>query len=157
MDGLTQVNNRNAMNERVDSYTSGSVKLPDAMGVAFADLNGLKTVNDDEGHDAGDKLLRRAASLLKIAFGDYEIYRAGGDEFVVILKRVASMHAPTLVEGFLKRLESDPGTQPWEHVSAAVGYWTYGQDGAVTIESIFEHADHQMYAHKASMKALRVD
>lgn len=83
VDGLTQVSNRNAMNERVDKLVSGEVKLPEVMGIAFADLNGLKNVNDDEGHDAGDKLLIRAAALLKIAFGDYEIYRAGGDEFVV--------------------------------------------------------------------------
>ncbi len=83
VDTLTQVSNRNAMNERVDRLVTGKDILPPAIGVVFVDLNGLKTVNDDEGHDAGDKLLTRAAALLKIAFGDYEIYRAGGDEFVV--------------------------------------------------------------------------
>ena len=89
IDGLTQVHNRNAMNERVDKLVSGEEKRPDTMGIVFADLNGLKTVNDDEGHDAGDRLLTRAAGLLKIAFGDYEIYRAGGDEFVVFMPDVA--------------------------------------------------------------------
>ena len=83
VDGLTQVGNRNAMNDRVDGFVSGDVPLPDKMGIVFADLNGLKTVNDDAGHDAGDKLLSRAGALLKIAFGEHEIYRAGGDEFVV--------------------------------------------------------------------------
>ena len=83
VDALTQVNNRNAMNDRVDKIVSGEVQAPDRIGVVFADLNGLKNVNDDAGHDAGDKLLSRAAALLKVAFGDYEIYRAGGDEFVV--------------------------------------------------------------------------
>ncbi|MCR4608132.1 MAG: diguanylate cyclase [Eubacterium sp.] len=42
----------------------------------FGDLNGLKTVNDEKGHEAGDRLLIRAASLLKLVFGDWEIYRA---------------------------------------------------------------------------------
>lgn len=83
IDGLTQVNNRNAMNERVENIISATVNAPRSLGVVFADLNGLKTVNDNNGHDAGDKLLSRAASLLKIAFGEDEIYRAGGDEFVV--------------------------------------------------------------------------
>ncbi|MCR5148175.1 MAG: GGDEF domain-containing protein [Eubacterium sp.] len=88
VDRLTKVSNRNAMNERMDSFTSSEEKMPEAMGVVFADLNGLKIVNDDEGHDAGDRLLERAAALLKIAFGDQEIYRAGGDEFVVICPNI---------------------------------------------------------------------
>ena len=71
------------MNDRVDNLVAGEAKLPETMGVAFADLNGLKTVNDDQGHDAGDTLLKRAAALLKVAFNDDEIYRAGGDEFVI--------------------------------------------------------------------------
>ncbi|MBP3272858.1 MAG: sensor domain-containing diguanylate cyclase [Ruminococcus sp.] len=84
IDELTQVNNRNAMNDRVDRLRSGDDAAPEVMGVVFADLNGLKNVNDTKGHKAGDKLLYRAAALLKIAFGDHEIYRAGGDEFVVL-------------------------------------------------------------------------
>ncbi len=83
IDGLTQVSNRNAMNDRVDSFVSGKAVLPETIGIVFADLNGLKAVNDAQGHDAGDKLLQRAAALIRIAFGDDEIYRAGGDEFVI--------------------------------------------------------------------------
>ena len=94
VDGLTQVLNRNAMNERVDKMVADKDEQPERMGVVFADLNGLKNVNDDDGHDAGDRLLVRAAGLLKIAFGDYEVYRAGGDEFVVFMPDVSedTMH-----------------------------------------------------------------
>ena len=84
VDALTQVGNRNAMNDRVDRLVSGEDALPETMGIVFADINGLKVVNDKEGHEAGDKLLVRAASLMKIAFEGSEIFRAGGDEFVVI-------------------------------------------------------------------------
>ncbi|SEH40304.1 diguanylate cyclase (GGDEF) domain-containing protein [Ruminococcus flavefaciens] len=84
IDGLTKVYNRNTMNNRVDKYVSGAVKLPETMGVVFADLNGLKIINDTEGHIAGDKVLSRAAALLKIAYSDYDVYRAGGDEFIVL-------------------------------------------------------------------------
>ena len=84
VDELTKVSNRNAMNDRVDALCSGKTALPKTMGIAFADLNGLKAVNDTEGHDAGDRLLIRAAAMLKIAFSDHDIYRAGGDEFVVL-------------------------------------------------------------------------
>ncbi|MBR3306094.1 MAG: sensor domain-containing diguanylate cyclase [Lachnospiraceae bacterium] len=83
MDELTQVGNRNAMNDFMNAYTEGKSELPETMGVVFADLNGLKRVNDRYGHEAGDKLLTRAAALIKIAFGDDNIFRAGGDEFVI--------------------------------------------------------------------------
>ena len=84
IDGLTQVYNRNTMNNRIDAYVSGAENLPETMGVVFADLNGLKIINDTEGHIAGDKVLSRAAALLKIAYSDYDVYRAGGDEFIVL-------------------------------------------------------------------------
>ena len=56
------------------------------MGVVFVDLNGLKTVNDRQGHMAGDVLLKNAAMVLQSTFAGDEIYRAGGDEFLVLLR-----------------------------------------------------------------------
>ena len=83
-DLLTGVKNRNAMNNRVLRIVTGRERMPNSYGVIFADLNGLKTVNDDKGHRAGDKLLKKAADTLKTTFSGSEIYRAGGDEFVII-------------------------------------------------------------------------
>ena len=57
IDGLTQVSNRNAMNNRVDKLVSGETKHPEKMGVAFADLNGLKTVNDDQYDEYGTTMV----------------------------------------------------------------------------------------------------
>ena len=82
-DLLTGVNNRNAMNNRVLQFVGGEVNYR-TISVVFADLNGLKPINDNEGHNAGDALLRSAAEILKETFRDCEIYRAGGDEFVVV-------------------------------------------------------------------------
>ena len=72
------------MNYRVDLFVSGERKVSAPFGVIFADLNGLKQANDTGGHIAGDALLKKAANLLTEVFESYEIYRAGGDEFVVI-------------------------------------------------------------------------
>ena len=52
-------------------------------GVAYIDLNGLKRVNDQKGHEAGDRLIRNAAAVINDIFYD-KVYRIGGDEFVVI-------------------------------------------------------------------------
>ncbi|MBO5535972.1 MAG: GGDEF domain-containing protein, partial [Clostridia bacterium] len=55
------------------------------VGVLFADLNGLKQANDTKGHSAGDELIRAGARVLRSVFHDEEVFRAGGDEFTVIV------------------------------------------------------------------------
>ena len=84
-DLLTGINNRNAMNNRVSSIVTGDEVISGSYGIVFADLNGLKRVNDDGGHVAGDLLLKKAALLLQEVFIEDSIYRAGGDEFMVIV------------------------------------------------------------------------
>ena len=63
---------------------SGKRPLNDDFGVVFVDLNGLKRVNDLKGYTAGDEMIRTVAARLKDIFDGYEIYRAGGDEFMVL-------------------------------------------------------------------------
>ena len=140
MDGLTQVKSRNAMNERVENLVSGKDKLPNVMGVVFVDLNGLKTVNDLEGHDKGDKLLSKAASLLKIAFGDYEIFRAGGDEFVILCPEITKERLDKQVIQLRALLERAPD------VSFAIG--TTYVAGKYDICKALQIADEQMYKDK---------
>ena len=140
IDGLTQVYNRNAMNERVDRLAAEQVKKPDVMGVMFADLNGLKNVNDDEGHDAGDRLLCRAAALLKIVFDDYEIYRAGGDEFVVF--------CPDIAEDKMAELESQLRTLSDNTADVSFAIGTYYCSGDYDIHLAMQAADERMYKDK---------
>ncbi len=83
-DALTGTLNRNAMNNRVDEIVSSPQGEYSSLGIVFADVNGLKRVNDIEGHNAGDRLLKNSAKALHEVFDGYEIYRAGGDEFMII-------------------------------------------------------------------------
>jgi len=83
MDSLTGVCNRNQMNQRIDQLCTNQKNPP--IGIVFADLNGLKLINDQQGHSAGDDLLRQAGETLRSIFYDAEIYRAGGDEFMIII------------------------------------------------------------------------
>lgn len=84
IDILTGVFNRNSMNVNVDELSTKLKLNPRPFSVAFCDLNGLKTINDNDGHDNGDKLLKDAAKVLKEVFVGDKIYRAGGDEFTII-------------------------------------------------------------------------
>ncbi|MBI5964852.1 MAG: sensor domain-containing diguanylate cyclase [Chloroflexi bacterium] len=65
----------------------------DEISFIMADLNGLKTINDTSGHQAGDGMIRRAAEVLKTVFDQGEVVaRIGGDEFVVIVQRHPFLH-----------------------------------------------------------------
>ncbi len=88
-DLLTGVLNRNAMNNRIDNFDKDVLMQRGSFGVVFADVNGLKFMNDTNGHVAGDELLKKAAEVLGDTFCGQEIYRAGGDEFVVLTNRIS--------------------------------------------------------------------
>ncbi len=83
-DMLTGLLNRSAMDRRIEELLSGKNESLMSLGIYFADVNGLKATNDASGHEAGDRLLIAAADLLKETFDGYEIYRVGGDEFMVL-------------------------------------------------------------------------
>ena len=140
IDELTQVGNRNAMNERVDNLVKGCTLRPKTMGVVFADLNGLKIINDERGHAAGDRLLSMAASFLNIAFGDYEIYRAGGDEFVILCPEVSK----EMLDKLVRQLHSL--TEGATDISFAIG--TSYAEGAYDICQMLQIADEVMYKDK---------
>ncbi|MBQ4226038.1 MAG: GGDEF domain-containing protein, partial [Oscillospiraceae bacterium] len=140
IDMLTQLKNRNAMNNRVDSFVTGESRYPDSLGIVFADLNGLKAVNDNGGHEAGDRLLRRASEMLMSAFKGYEIYRAGGDEFMVICASVTQNELEERVKQL--RVLSDSS----DNVRFAVGFAL--ESGDIDIHRAMILADERMYADK---------
>ena len=84
IDLLTGIMNRNIMNNRVDRVIAGKDVLEAPYAIIFTDLNGLKRLNDTEGHQTGDEALKEAAHILSDVFYDGEVYRVGGDEFMVI-------------------------------------------------------------------------
>ena len=136
-DMLTGVLNRNEMNNDMDRLAAASGK---PVGILFADLNGLKTVNDGEGHDAGDQLLRDAVSALREVFHDEEIFRAGGDEFTMILLDVTEEDLARKAEE-LRLAEKKHGK-----VSFAIGY--HAEQNAADIREALRIADERMYEDK---------
>lgn len=139
-DILTKVNNRNALSDYINSIKEGQEELPPSMGVIFADLNGLKKTNDEKGHDAGDKLLIRAASLIKIVFGDYQIFRAGGDEFVILC---AGINESKMNEQVAQLKGMAKNTYD---VSFAIG--SVYLEGNYDIDAAIKAADERMYQDK---------
>ena len=139
-DMLTGVKNRNAMNNRITDIVSGEEAVAVPFGVVFADLNGLKLMNDTHGHSAGDILLKKAGILLQEIFVEDEVYRAGGDEFVVI-----TMDCPK--EAFDKKVEALRANMDMSNdVSLAVG--SYHVASGCDIRTAMRYADENKYKDK---------
>ena len=137
-DMLTGVMNRNEMNNTVDDLTAG--KCSQSVGVVFADLNGLKTINDTGGHAAGDALLKTAAGVLRQVFNRNEIFRAGGDEFVVILTGVTEEELHQRADAIRKAAECCDG------LYFAIG--TAYEQNAADVHAALHSADVRMYEDK---------
>lgn len=139
-DLLTGLYNRNAMNNRVTDIVSGINPISGDYGVIFVDLNGLKTVNDTDGHIAGDELLKSAACMLRDTFPEGEIFRVGGDEFLILQTGETEEEFNRLVENLKAASEAS------DTVKLAVG--TCFCDAHLDIRKAMHDADERMYQDK---------
>jgi diguanylate cyclase (GGDEF)-like protein len=136
-DALTSLRNRNAMIQHTARIAAA--QEPVSFGVVNLDLNGLKITNDLYGHEAGDRLLVNAAEILKKYFYDEDLYRTGGDEFIVISTGITR-------EAFDRKVERLRQANSKGGVSFAVGaFWS---DGTTDVTTAFHRADEAMYADK---------
>ena len=140
MDALTGTKNRNAMNNRVDEFDNPHFIFPKSIGVVFADLNGLKQTNDLKGHAAGDRLLKKCAAILHQIFVDDDIYRAGGDEFLVISQDCTQKELEDKIVRLREVCDADT------EINFALG-WVY-DEGKIDIRKDMGIADARMYEDK---------
>ena len=138
-DMLTGIMNRNEMNNVVDKLSHGE-KEGESVGVIFADINGLKAVNDIEGHSAGDLLLKNAAAVLRQFFSDDEIFRAGGDEFSLIVTGVTEEELNKKIEDIRSACER------YDKLSFALGGCV--EKNSNNVRLALRCADERMYEDK---------
>ena len=139
-DMLTGVMNRNEMNNFVDALSNDTVSKNRAVGVIFADLNGLKKINDSDGHSAGDDLLKKAAEALKAVFDVNYIFRAGGDEFSMIITDITENELNSMVSSLKKIIKT------YSNLSFALGA-AYESD-IRNVRNALRIADERMYDDK---------
>ena len=88
------------------------------------------------------------------------VFRIGGDEFIVILKNRDYRNVDSLITDFnnhLTKVQKDDSLQPWEQISAAIGYAKFDKKIDSTVGDVFKRADKAMYDRKIEMKAERKD
>ena len=115
------------------------------------DLNDLKLINDTYGHDMGDRYIIKSVELIKKFFPGNEIYRFGGDEFVVILTGKDFEKRFDYLEKFNAHIEkSKNSTDP----IVAVGFSDFVKEKDNTLRSVFLRADERMYSRKKTLKSM---
>lgn len=157
-DALTGIRNKTAYDQeikRVDALLkAGDTKV----GLAIADLNFLKKINDSYGHDKGDLAIKTLCRIICSVFKHSAVFRIGGDEFAIILRGEDYDDYKELearFNGELEGLKANNALQPWEKVSAALGAAFYDKTLDDSVDSLFQRADQVMYERKKAMKAAR--
>ena len=135
-DALTGFGNRFAMNRYISQ-----IDHKKSMGVVYCDITGLKHVNDTMGHKAGDQLILRACDCMSKAFGDYGVFRIGGDELLALCSQIEQDVLEERIRLLRKLMEENT-------VNMAVGMiW---QDEATTeLDILLQESEKLMYADKA--------
>ena len=141
-DKLTGLRNRNYLESRGDSLVNEDLPV----SVIMVDCNYLKRTNDIYGHEMGDELLRRTASVLRrVAGTDYLPMRVGGDEFLLVCPHTDNESALGLEQDL--RLGLVAVSDETLTVSASIGVATVETAGN-TLADVYRVADHNMYREK---------
>lgn len=156
-DALTNVHNKAAYQETVESLSADIRDQKAQFSVIVLDVNSLKHMNDTYGHEAGDLWITGAATAAERAFGRSRVYRIGGDEFAVILDAGDRRHYDHMLAEFtqeLERFNSRPDKIYTEELQVACGIADYDRNVDEQYADVFRRADNLMYENKKMLKGL---
>lgn len=151
-DVLTGLPNRLLFAEQLQEAIRHAKTKNHRLAVLFIDLDRFKNINDTLGHRAGDQLLQLVAQRLRSEMPEgCELYRQGGDEFIVLINPIADAHVAVDTAILLKELITAPlsGGENDFFTSASIGISLFPED-AGDGESLLRHADTAMYEAKAA-------
>ena len=151
IDSLTGVKNKRAFTEASkeieEAVNCGLIK---EFGIVVFDLNGLKTINDLYGHDAGDQYIQEGSGIICDTFQHSPVYRIGGDEFVAFLRGNDYENREKLTASFEKIMEDNLASDKVVVSNGLSIFQGYGND---TFTKVFERADKLMYERKRYLKS----
>lgn len=155
-DALTQLPNRILLSDRLQQALTQARRHRSHLAVAYLDLDGFKPINDQHGHDLGDKVLTQMAARMQSALRDGDtLSRLGGDEFVAVLRDLQDIETSRPVLDRLLAAASAPlvidGLEL--NITASMGVSFYSADGdVVDADHLLRQADQAMYQAKQNGK-----
>ena len=153
LDELTGIKNKNAfveyrrsVNKKIQSADSGL-----RFGIVMCDVNDMKRFNDTRGHSFGDEMLCRACRMICAIFPNSQVYRIGGDEFVVILLGEDFEIKEELLENLRRESVSNGRSRSGPVIASGMAEYNPSSDAAFS--DVFKRADLQMYENKRLLKS----
>lgn len=159
IDSTTGVMNKacyiNTKNRLETSMADGKTSF----SIIVCDMNGLKTINDTFGHEIGDLALKDIAGVLISVFGQKNIFRIGGDEFIVITEEISEESIKEDFERVGESLSSiNTDKKPYRvPISISMGYAVYQEESDKSFADVFRRADQMMYSNKSAYYMRRGD
>jgi two-component system cell cycle response regulator len=157
-DTLTGLYNRHGFVTIAEEQLKLAQRNRNSMALAFIDLDGMKRINDELGHEFGDQALIATARVLKSTFRTSDlIARLGGDEFIVLGLGVQANATGRIHKRLMHNLAVHNKSQSVMTVAFSVGFAAYkpSRRDQKTIEQLVTEADQAMYVEKQSRHASR--
>jgi two-component system cell cycle response regulator len=150
-DALTGCANRRVLDRRLGEELDRARRYDQVVTVVLLDVDDFKRINDTYGHQAGDRVLKQLATLLRRELRTMDfLARYGGEEFVVILPETGGTGARLFADRILRRVAqhnfADAAEPVWVTVSAGIA--TFPDDRAADDEALMRLADEHLYKAK---------
>ncbi len=153
-DELTGLRNRRGFFALAEQQCRLSDRTKRGITLLYLDIDGMKTINDELGHSAGDQALKDVAALLKNSFRGSDILaRMGGDEFAVLLTEPSEKTEPAVISHLMKNVSNhNENTGRNYELMISIGISHYDPSNPCSIEEMLMKADSLMYKDKISHK-----
>ena len=149
-DELTHTKNKTAYHETEEELQQQMREGGEPFGIVVCDINGLKSVNDMEGHKAGDDYIRACCLLICHTFAHSPVFRIGGDEFAAVLRGEDFDNRESLLASL--RMQAEEHLRIGEGPVIASGMAVYEPETDRSVADIFNRADSRMYGDKTRLK-----
>jgi len=148
-DSLTQIGNRTAMESAIKRELSISSRSANPMSLIVADIDYFKRVNDSYGHHVGDELLVLVANTLKNSLRDFDqVFRFGGEEFVIVLGQTSHQDAMTVAERMREAVEKVLLPVGDQFIGASISLGVSTSSPGESRTGIFQRTDQALYEAK---------
>jgi diguanylate cyclase (GGDEF)-like protein len=156
MDSMTETLSRGAGLKFIEKQLIMSKKRNEDLTICYIDVNDLKVINDKLGHKEGDQLIKAIVNSIKDNIRETDVIcRLGGDEFVIVFPGFNIEYSRDVMDRVSEKVSQlDLFRMYGYDISISYGFSEYGGNYDITVDSLLDQADRQMYINKRALKAM---